>query len=134
VYVLPTEAKSKSSKFSGGQALQAIQQQIANGDQVMLNNYGPFIRSVSSKVNVGVALQGRTIAQAILARGRRAFLQGRGKTIGLETLEPRQVIELRNLGNRFSGKYYVTSLKHVFSDSRFVTTFVVRLLSEIGVV
>lgn len=132
VIVLPTDKKAKKNKFSGGQAVQAIQEQISNGDDVMLATYGNFVRVITSNSAFSTADQAKAIADSVLSSGRYAFMYGRAQTIGLEVLLPRQVVELQNLGNRFSGKYYVRSIRHTFSKDSFTTNFVVWLLNEFG--
>lgn len=48
---------------------------------------------------------------------------GTAKTIGLPEIEPGTVVALERLGERFSGRYYVTACTHRFDDSGYTTSF-----------
>jgi phage protein D len=54
------------------------------------------------------------------------FITGRGSVIGNPKLRARTVIELKGLGKRFSGKYYVTSTTHTIDASGYRTDFEVK--------
>lgn len=55
-----------------------------------------------------------------------AFVQGEGVAARRPDLKAGKTIELKSLGKRFSGKYLVTQLKHVYSPEGFHTYFNVR--------
>ncbi len=54
------------------------------------------------------------------------FITGRGSVIGNPELRARMVIELKGLGKRFSGKYYVTSATHTIDAGGYRTDFEVK--------
>lgn len=66
------------------------------------------------------------VAEAQLAVKALDFITGRGSVIGDPRLRARTVIELKGLGKRFSGKYYVTSATHTIDASGYRTDFEVK--------
>lgn len=66
------------------------------------------------------------IALAHLETAALEFISGRGSTIGNPQLLARQVVELKGLGRRFSGRYYVVSTTHTISANGYRTDFEVK--------
>jgi len=54
------------------------------------------------------------------------FINGEGSCIGNPEVKAGQVIELTELGTRFSGLYYVTSSKHIINEKGYTTYFCVK--------
>jgi phage protein D len=54
------------------------------------------------------------------------MLKGSGSTIGLPDLRAGSVVQLTGLGERFSGRYFVTSTTHTIDDSGYTTQFECR--------
>lgn len=54
-------------------------------------------------------------AQAWFRRNRQEFIQGRGKTIGIENVFARQVHNLTGIGKSLSGQYYFPRVRHQLS-------------------
>lgn len=54
------------------------------------------------------------------------FITGEGTAIGNGDIQAGTVIELKKLGQRFSGLYYVTSAKHTIDSAGYSTTFTVE--------
>ena len=61
-----------------------------------------------------------------LERQAMSYITGRGSCNGNPDLMARMVIELKGLGRRFSGKYYITSATHTISTSGYRTDFEVK--------
>lgn len=72
--------------------------------------------------------QAKQLAIATLRRYLYGFLTGKAKTFGLPDLTCGKYVELNNLGNRFSGLYYITATTHAINDSGYTTSFDVRKL------
>ncbi len=72
--------------------------------------------------------QAKQLAIATLRRYLYGFLTGKAKTFGRPDLICGKFVELNNLGNRFSGLYYITATTHVINDSGYTTGFDVRKL------
>ena len=64
-----------------------------------------------------------TLPRAELERRAIEYITGRGSCIGNPKLLSRIVIELKGLGKRFSGKYYITSTTHTIDASGYRTEF-----------
>lgn len=62
------------------------------------------------------------LAQSILDGIGGSFLEAEGLCYGRPDIKPGVVVEVPNIGNRFSGKYYVTSTTHTYSPAEGYTT------------
>ncbi len=79
-------------------------------------------------VNRPVASQSEAndIAKAVYDELDGSFIEAEGSCIGDPKIEPGATVELRGLGERLSGKYYVTSASHEMSAQQsYMTRFVV---------
>jgi phage protein D len=70
--------------------------------------------------------EARALALALLMERAYQFITGSGQAIGLPDLRPGDNIEMRNLGQRFDGNYYVKRVEHVINDAGYRTNFQVR--------
>ncbi|UCH97384.1 MAG: phage late control D family protein [Candidatus Aminicenantes bacterium] len=70
--------------------------------------------------------EAKNMAIAVLNNTNAEFITGEGKTIGIPAITPGVVIELKDLGNWFSGKYYVTAVTQTIDSEGYYTTFNVR--------
>ena len=57
-------------------------------------------------------------AEQEVERLRRSFVSASGTCIGIPTLRPGQVVDVMNVGERFSGKYRLNSVTHSFSTTQ----------------
>jgi phage protein D len=76
--------------------------------------------------NVASAEEANEVARAHLEGRGMDFMTGRGSCIGNPDLRARSIIELKGLGRKFSGRYYVTSTTHAVGGSGYQTDFEVR--------
>ena len=72
--------------------------------------------------------QAKQLAIAALRRYLYGFLTGRAKTFGLPDLICGKYVKLNDLGNRFSGFYYITGTTHTIDNRGYTTSFDVRKL------
>ncbi len=70
--------------------------------------------------------EARDLAVALLRERSYEFLTGSGRVIGLSDLRPGDNLELKGLGKRFTGRYYVTKVEHSLGNSGYQTQFYVR--------
>lgn len=70
--------------------------------------------------------EARAVARAKLRKSAIDYIQGQGSTIGNPTLVSGKVIELKGLGQRFSGNYYITSTTHTIDANGYRTEFQVK--------
>ena len=95
---------------------------------------GPEIALDTFKVNpllhsdhdIETQQEANSVAAAQLHAKAIEFISGRGSCIGMPNLKARMVIELKGLGERFSGKYYVTSVTHTIDAGGYRTDFQVK--------
>jgi uncharacterized protein len=66
------------------------------------------------------------MARAKLEASSLDFISGSGACKGNPSLRARTILELKGLGKRFSGNYYVTSATHSIDGSGYQTTFQVK--------
>ncbi len=67
-----------------------------------------------------------TLAQSVIDEIGSSFIEADGLCYGHPELRPGHAIKLKNIGNRFNGKYIVTSTTHTYSPAEgFSTQFVV---------
>jgi phage protein D len=76
--------------------------------------------------------EAEVLARALLAERAYEFITGSGRVIGLPDLRPGDNVELRGLGDRFSGSYYVKKVEHTLGSSGYVTQFDVRRVYDPG--
>jgi uncharacterized protein len=67
--------------------------------------------------------EARDLAISILRERATRFGTGNGSTIGIPELQPDDNIDLKGLGDRFSGRYRVRKVTHSIGDSGFTTNF-----------
>jgi phage protein D len=70
--------------------------------------------------------EAREIALAKLEASSMEFITGKGVCMGMPELRARSVIELKGIGGRFSGNYYVTSATHTIDNSGYRCEFEVK--------
>jgi len=70
------------------------------------------------------------IARRLLHEREDEQFQGSAETIGLPDLDVDRTVELSGLGERFSGTYYITDVKHTIDANGYRTSFDVRLAAE----
>ncbi len=76
--------------------------------------------------NIASAGEAREMSLGHLEQEAMNYITGRGSCAGNPNLRARMVIELKGLGKRFSGKYYVTSATHTINSSGYRTNFEVK--------
>jgi phage protein D len=67
--------------------------------------------------------EARDLAVSILRERATRFGTGTGSTIGIPELQPDDNIDLKGLGDRFTGQYRVRSVTHSIGDSGYTTEF-----------
>ncbi len=81
-------------------------------------------------VVIGASVQtkeeAKALAKSLLQKRAYEFITGKGVIIGLPDLRPGDTMTLSELGDRFSGTYYVTRVEHVLAADGYSTSFDVR--------
>ena len=70
--------------------------------------------------------EAKHLAISLLRERANQFKTGSGQVIGLADLRPGNNVEIKNLGERFSGAYQVTKVEHSLGGSGFITRFEVQ--------
>ena len=70
--------------------------------------------------------EARTLARETLTRIAKDMVKGSGSTVGLPDLRAGTVVEIGGLGDRFSGRYFVTATTHALGDGGYTTQFECR--------
>lgn len=108
------------------------QQPGATGPKVAGEKLGDR-QDVVVNQNVASVQEARELAMSLLRRRAYNFLTGTGQAIGLPDLRPADNVELRGLGRRFSGVYYVNKVTHTLGANGYQTQFEVRKTQDGGV-
>ena len=66
------------------------------------------------------------LAVAIMKKIEKGMVKASGSTVGIPSLRAGTYLEIKNLGELFSGKYYVTGTTHTIGDSGYTTKFSAR--------
>lgn len=70
--------------------------------------------------------EAKTLAIAELRRRNNGFIQGTLECVGNPQLRPGMTINIKKVGQRFSGVYYITKAQHTIGDGGYKTTLTVR--------
>ncbi len=70
--------------------------------------------------------EAKTIAQGLLDAFNGGFVEAEGEAEGVPTLHAGMVIEIKEVGTQFSGKYRVTTARHEYSKGTYQTAFTVE--------
>jgi len=132
-YNMVTEVKVRASQTSRGKGKDPLVGTASAGKEgfVMGDKAGSQIAKeifgensvLADDHNVTTQKEANDMAQAQLEAKSLGFISGRGSCIGNPQLVARQVINLKGLGKRFSGIYYVTSTTHTIDASGYRTDF-----------
>lgn len=99
----------------GKETASEITQRISGKNEIFLDDHSAVSQD-----------EAKQMAKARLEAGSLDFISGSGACNGNPLLMARTVIELKGLGKRFSGTYYVTSATHTIDGSGYRTTFQVK--------
>ena len=132
-YDMITEVKVRASQTSQGRGKEPLVGTAAAGDErvKMGSETGPQIAKRifgdnpvrTDDERITSQAEANELALAQLETRSLGFVVGRGACIGDPQLRARTVIELKGLGQRFSGKYYVTSATHTIDAGGYRTDF-----------
>jgi phage protein D len=70
--------------------------------------------------------QARAMARDILRNQLKEMVKATGSTVGLPDLRAGRKVLVKNLGQRFSGEYFVTGSTHTINDGGYITRFEAR--------
>lgn len=67
--------------------------------------------------------EAKAYAKSLMMERANRFVQGTGRVVGVPRMQPGNMVDLSGLGDRFSGRYYVTKVDHSLGAGGFTTTF-----------
>jgi len=70
--------------------------------------------------------EAKALAISLLRERAYEFLKASGQAIGLPDMRPGDNVEIKGVGLRFSGQYYVTRVEHTIGNNGYTTGFTVR--------
>lgn len=70
--------------------------------------------------------EAKRLAKEILKKMEKGMVKASGSTIGLPGLRSGTYLEIKNLGELFSGRYFVTQTTHTINDSGYLVNFSAR--------
>jgi len=70
--------------------------------------------------------EAKELAKQTMKNIAKDMIKGSGSTIGLPDLRAGTVLHITGLGERFSGRYFVTATTHTINDSGYITQFECR--------
>lgn len=71
--------------------------------------------------------EAKDLARKIMLQIAQGLVEGKGKTVGVPDLRSGVKVQLKGLGNRFNGKYLVTSTTHTIGEGGYTTEFSARM-------
>lgn len=135
-YNMTTEVKVRASQTSQGGGKDALVGLAKAGDERV--NMGEKTGSTIAKdifgdnpvrmieSDVSNQQEAKDIALAQLEAKSIEFITASGSCIGRPDIKARQVINIKGVGKRYSGNYYVTSVTHTIDARGYLTSFQVK--------
>jgi phage protein D/phage baseplate assembly protein gpV len=117
----------KKKRAITGKAAQGLQYVKTSwgqtGSQIASGAFGQA-QSVVVHRPIGSQAEADSLAQALCDELSGCFIQAEGQATGMPELCPGRTVEIANVGQRFSGQYYVTSCVHrINNKAGYQTTF-----------
>jgi uncharacterized protein len=106
------EIKTKGVGAKGGQA--AIEKSFSERKEIITDK------------PVSTDAEAKKLALASLDMIAKEMVKGNGATIGIPDLRAGGVVEMDGMGDRFSGRYFVTATTHAIGDGGYTTNFECR--------
>src|SRR5688572_24497179 len=109
-----TKADLAGKKSSGTSGPEVVETKLNKKDHVVVN------WPVQSKE------EAKALAVSLLRERAYEFLKATGQAIGLPDMRPGDNVEIKGVGQRFSGQYYVMKVEHTLGNNGYTTGFTVR--------
>lgn len=119
-YELAQEIVAVLPAISLGSDLDNIIERLGSSFVDQLANLG---KNVIRNKAVGNYVDATSLAKSILTEIFQGLYEGSGSTIGNPELRAGDMVEIRGIGRRFSGKYTLSKVTHTISTSGYITQF-----------
>jgi phage protein D len=100
--------------------------QLAIKSQPVSQNAFADREEVITDKPVNSVQEAQTLARETLERNAKDMIKASGSTVGLPDLRTGSIMVIDGLGQRFSGRYFVTATTHAIGSSGYVTQFECR--------
>jgi phage protein D/phage baseplate assembly protein gpV len=121
----PQQKRAIVGRATSGRGTPEIGVQQSGGD-LAKDAFGQA-KAVVVQQPVATQAEADALAQSLCDELSNAFVQAEGRAGGMPNLRPGQRLDIRNVGQRFSGKYYVTAAVHTIGNrAAYETAFTVR--------
>lgn len=98
----------------------------ARGGQSALESSFHNREEIITDIPVESKAEAKRLATRTLENISKDMIKGSGSTVGLPDLRAGSVVYIKGLGERFSGRYFVTATTHTIDDSGYKTQFECR--------
>lgn len=120
----PKEKKELKGEAGVGDETTKMEGDKTGGETVRsINEENAFVINAE---NVSTKEEAEGIARNHFNAMAMQYVTGEGCCIGNTGIKAGEVVELKELGERFSGHYYITSCRHVLNEQGYLTYFKVR--------
>lgn len=92
------------------------------GSNLVGNAFGKAEKNISDEP-VADLQEAKERAAAEFSASSLSFIRGEGKCPGLNTIKAGKVVEIKGVGSRFSGNYYITATTHSYGLNGYHTNF-----------
>lgn len=83
-------------------------------------------RTVTFDIPVMSQNEAENLAKAEFQNLARKFIQGEGTCLGKPEMKAGEIVELQNMGEKFSGNYYITRVTHIINSNGYRTKFTIE--------
>ncbi|HTQ09535.1 MAG TPA: VgrG-related protein [Fimbriimonadaceae bacterium] len=111
-----------SRKSSGEGVKSAEVGESSSGGEAATNAFGDQASHAVVDIPVNTQDEADSIAQAYIDNRETSFIGGDGLCVGHPAITAGKTINVKGVGNRFSGKYAITSATHTFTPAEGYTT------------
>jgi phage protein D len=117
------DAKKKASISESATAADLATKGIGEAGGPAFENAVATREEVITDRPVHTTKEAKTLAVQTLERIAKELVTGSGSVVGLPDLRAGSVVQLGGLGERFSGRYFVTTTTHSLTDAGYTTQF-----------
>ena len=105
----------------------AVQGVGSKGNQAAIEQSFNQRKEIVATKPIESLAEAKTLAIRTLEENAKNMVKNSGSTVGLPDLRAGSVVNIDGLGERFSGRYFVTSTTHAMGDSGYTTQFECRM-------
>ena len=120
----PIQKRESVGSARRGETTMAIEERSSGGD-LAARSFSDSPKLVVVREHLTTKAEADALAQAALNEIAQAFVQADGEAIGDPRLRAGGEVNVASVGDRFSGRYFVTSARHIYRQDGYSNEFVV---------